>query len=124
VTLVDVWATWCGPCKKSFPKLQDLNNKYKPLGLQIIAVSQDESSNVGQIPAFMDATGAKFDVCWDDDNAIANAFTSAGAAKADSGMPFSYVLDKKGVVRFSHTGYRDGEEEQVEKEIKQLLDEK
>ena len=45
VTIVDFWATWCEPCKKSFPKLQELYVKYKASGLEIVAVSVDDEKN-------------------------------------------------------------------------------
>ena len=60
VTIVDFWATWCGPCQKSFPKLQELYVKYKASGLEIVAVSVDEEGDKGKIPDFVKTAGAKF----------------------------------------------------------------
>src|SRR5215212_6740729 len=53
VTLVDLWATWCEPCKKSFPKYQELYVKYKASGLEIVAVSVDEDETKKEIPSFI-----------------------------------------------------------------------
>jgi thiol-disulfide isomerase/thioredoxin len=66
VLIVDFWATWCEPCKKSFPKLQDLYVKYKASGVEIVAVSEDDE-NEG-IPSFGSSFGAKFPLVWDDGN--------------------------------------------------------
>jgi peroxiredoxin len=114
VVLVDFWGTFCEPCKKSFPKLQDLNTKYGASGLQIVGISEDESDDKDKIPGFADTYGAKFALGWDEDKSIAKAY------KPET-MPSSFIIDKKGVIRFAHVGYHDGEEVEVEKEIQQLL---
>lgn len=112
VTIVDFWATWCEPCKKSFPKYQELYVKYKASGLEIVAVSVDDEK--GSIPAFAKSHGAKFPVGWDNGKKIADQYKPEN-------MPTAYVIDKNGVVKFIHKGYHDGEEKELEKEIKSLL---
>jgi cytochrome c biogenesis protein CcmG/thiol:disulfide interchange protein DsbE len=114
VVLVDFWGTFCEPCKKSFPKLQDLNTKYSASGLRIVGISEDESDDKDKIPGFATSYGAKFTLGWDEDKSIAKSY------KPET-MPSSFIIDKKGVVRYAHVGYHDGEEVQVEKEIKELL---
>ena len=112
VAIVDFWATWCEPCKKSFPKLQELNVKYKASGLEIVAISEDDE-NQG-IPEFGTTYGAKFPLLWDDGKAIAGKWQPKS-------MPATFIVDRKGVVRFVHLGYHDGEEAEIEKEVKSLL---
>jgi peroxiredoxin len=114
VVLVDFWGTYCEPCKKSFPKLQDLNTKYGASGLQIVGISEDEVDDKDKIPGFADTYGAKFALGWDEDKSIAKAY------KPET-MPSSFIIDKKGIVRYAHVGYHDGEEVEVEKEIQELL---
>ncbi|MFO0676729.1 MAG: TlpA disulfide reductase family protein [Polyangiaceae bacterium] len=112
VVLVDFWATWCEPCKKSFPKLQDLNVKYKAQGLVIVGVSQDEEKD--GIAEFGKTYGAEFNLGWDKGKDIAKKWSPPN-------MPSSFLVDKKGVVRQVHLGFRDGDEDKLEKEIKELL---
>jgi cytochrome c biogenesis protein CcmG, thiol:disulfide interchange protein DsbE len=114
VVLVDFWGTFCEPCKKSFPKLQDLNTKYAASGLLIVGISEDESDDKDKIPGFAGTYGAKFACGWDEDKSIARSYKPQT-------MPSSFIIDKKGVVRFAHVGYHDGEEVDIEKEIKELL---
>ena len=115
VTLVDLWATWCEPCKKSFPKYQELYVKYKASGLEVLAVSLDEDAKKTEIQSFAKSHGdAKFPVGWDDTKAVGKCFSPQS-------MPTAYIIDKKGVLRFVHNGYHDGEEREIEKEIKELL---
>lgn len=112
VTLVDFWATWCEPCKKSFPKYQDLYTKYKASGLEIAAVSVDDEK--GGIPDFAKTHGAKFPVGWDEGHKIADQYKPEN-------MPSLYIIGKDGMVKHVHKGYHDGEESEVDKEIKELL---
>jgi peroxiredoxin len=114
VVLVDFWGTFCEPCKKSFPKLQDLNTKYAASGLRIVGISEDDADEKESIPGFANTYGAKFAVGWDEDKSIAKSY------KPET-MPTSFLIDKNGVVRYAHVGYHDGEELVVEKEIKELL---
>ncbi len=114
VVLVDFWGTFCTPCKSSFPKLQALNAKYAGAGLQILGISEDEAEDKGKIPAFASAYGAKFAIGWDEDRSISQRYQPET-------MPSSFLIDKKGVVRFTHVGYRGGDEVQIEKEIQELL---
>ncbi len=114
VVLVDFWGTFCEPCKKSFPKLQDLHSKYAASGLRIVGISEDEGDDKGSIPGFASAYGAKFTLGWDEDKSVARSYKPPT-------MPSSFLIDKNGVVRYAHVGFHDGEEVEVEKEIKELL---
>lgn len=114
VVLLDFWGTFCEPCKKSFPKLQDLYTKYGDSGLRIVGVSEDEPDDKDKIPDFASTYGAKFTLGWDRDKNVAHSY------KPET-MPSSFLIDKNGVVRFAHVGYHDGEEVEIEKEIKELL---
>jgi peroxiredoxin len=112
VVLVDFWATWCEPCKKSFPKLEELRVKYASAGVEIAAISEDDEAN--GVKEFGANHGAKFPLLWDKDKSIANKWHPPN-------MPSSFIVDKKGVVRFVHLGYHDGEEKEIESELKGLL---
>jgi peroxiredoxin len=112
VLIVDFWATWCEPCKKSFPKLEDLYVKFKTSGMDLIAVSEDDENS--GLTDFGATFGAKFPLVWDSGKAIAGKWQPKS-------MPSTFIVDKKGIVRFVHLGYHDGEEVEIEKEVKSLL---
>jgi peroxiredoxin len=113
VVIVDFWGTFCEPCKKSFPKLQALSSKYEGR-LRVIGISEDEEDDKDKITPFVEKYGAKFPVAWDGDKAIARKY------KPET-MPSSFLIDKDGVVRFAHVGFHDGEEVEVDQEIRQLM---
>jgi peroxiredoxin len=114
VVLLDFWGTFCTPCKSSFPKLQQLNAKYGASGLQVVGISEDEPEDKGKIPSFASTYGARFAIGWDQDRSISDRY------KPET-MPSSFLIDKRGVVRFAHVGYRAGDELEIEKEVQDLL---
>lgn len=110
--LLNFWATWCEPCKKSFPKLQSVYTKYKGQ-LEIVAISEDDENS--GLKEFGDAHGSvKFPLLWDDGKAIA-------AKWKPPTMPCTFIVDKTGVVKFVHVGYHDGAEDVIEKQVKSLI---
>jgi cytochrome c biogenesis protein CcmG, thiol:disulfide interchange protein DsbE len=112
VAVVDFWATWCEPCKKSFPKLEALNTKYESSGVRIVGVSEDDDSS--GIRDFAANLGAKFPLVWDEDKNIASKWKPKA-------MPSTFILDRSGMIRFVHLGYHDNEDAIIEREIKSLL---
>jgi cytochrome c biogenesis protein CcmG/thiol:disulfide interchange protein DsbE len=112
VVIVDFWASWCGPCKEEMPVLEKLWGKYKGEGLVVVAVSVDKEA--GNIKKFLQKTRVSFPVVHDAEHAVSGRFSPPR-------MPSSYVLDRKGIVRFVHEGYRSGDAAKFEKEVKKLL---
>jgi len=113
VVVVDFWASWCGPCKESFPAMNDLQKKYSDRGLLIVAVNVDEARK--DMDEFLKANPAGFTVVRDAAQAL--------VAKANVGtMPSSFILDRQGKVRFVHSGFHgDKTRKQYEEEIESLL---
>jgi thiol-disulfide isomerase/thioredoxin len=95
VTLVNVWATWCGPCRQEIPSLQALYQTLGPKGLKIAAVSVDTIAS-DSVTAFMKQFGVTFDVLHDRER---NIQTTYGSEK----FPESFLIDKQGnVVRIDY----------------------
>jgi thiol-disulfide isomerase/thioredoxin len=111
--LVDFWASWCGPCKASFPVLNRLQAKYAAKGLVIIGIGVDEEASAYK--AFAGKMGASFPLVHDSAHQAAAFFKPAS-------MPSSYLVDCKGVIRYAHTGFH-GEKTEAEytSEIEALL---
>jgi cytochrome c biogenesis protein CcmG, thiol:disulfide interchange protein DsbE len=112
VVVVDFWGTFCEPCKKSFPKLQALYSKYKGSGVTVVGISEDDDKD--GIAAFGGSYGAKFPLVWDESHSAAGKWNPGS-------MPATFIVDRKGVVRFFHQGYREGDELEIEQQVKSLL---
>jgi thiol-disulfide isomerase/thioredoxin len=113
VVLIDFWASWCGPCKASFPCFTRLHNKYASKGLIIIAIGVDEDTN--KYKAFVAKNKAPFFLVHDRAHKAAAFFNPPT-------MPTSYLVDRKGVIRYIHKGYKGRKSESMyEKQINVLL---
>ena len=111
VVIIDFWATWCAPCKESFPAYQRMIDKFGG-GLVVVGVSVDDDPK--GIAGFRSATGVKFPLVWDEGQA------AAGAYKPGT-MPTSFILDKNGIVQFVHQGFRTGDASAIEEHVQSLL---
>lgn len=111
VAIVDFWATWCDPCKDSFPHYQVLAERHRG-SLVMVGISTDEDPS--GISDFARQTGAKFPLAWDEGGAVARSYDPET-------MPTAYILDKNGIVRFVHVGFHSGDEKQIEQEVQSLL---
>ena len=96
IILIDFWASWCGPCRKSFPILNELHRKYGPRGLVIIGISVDEKE--ADYRKFASKMKASFPLIHDSAHKAAAAFNLPA-------MPMSYIVDSKGIVRYIHKGF-------------------
>jgi cytochrome c biogenesis protein CcmG, thiol:disulfide interchange protein DsbE len=109
--LVDFWATWCEPCRASFPRYEALAKKYGDR-LAIVGISEDDDPD--GIASFARDTGVTFVLAWDRDKAVAGAYRP-------SAMPTTYLVDGNGLVRYVHAGYRHGDEAILESRIEDIL---
>ena len=115
VVLIDFWASWCDPCKESFPVMDDLQKRYGPKGLVIIAVNVDEDRQEMEDFLKKHAPSPSFTLVRD---ATQKLVEKAGIAT----MPGSFLLDRQGKVRFVHNGYRGPEtKKKYEQEIESLV---
>lgn len=112
VLYIDFWASWCPPCLKSFPFLNELEQDLKDQGLQVIAINLDESSEDAK--AFLAKTPAQFIVAADSNEQCARSFDVQA-------MPSSYLIDRNGIIRHIQLGFRSGEAKELRALVEQLL---
>lgn len=113
VVVLDFWASWCGPCKESFPAMEDLQKKYGAKGLVVLAVNVDEKA--ADMKDFLKDHPATFTIVHDATKKL------VGTANISS-MPTSYVIGKDGKVFSIHKGFHGKDTiKQYEAEIEKLL---
>jgi thiol-disulfide isomerase/thioredoxin len=111
VVYLDFWASWCGPCKQSFPWMNKLQEQYGRDGLEIVAVSLDTSRKDAE--KFLEKIPANFDVAFDERGQTAQIYK----LKA---MPSSFLIDRDGKLVHKSIGYRNEEKKVIEAKIQQL----
>ena len=114
VTIVNIWATWCSPCRAEMPSLQQLAQDLGPAGLKVVAVSIDNPRMEQPIRDFAKEFGLTFDILYD----------AAGAIQSDyqtTGVPETFVIGKDGVIRKRVVGGSDWSAEPEKALIRQLL---
>ena len=112
VVYVDFWASWCGPCRESFPWMKKMQQQYGKDGLVIIAINVDQDKKLAD--KFLSEFKPEFNVLFDKDGTLAADFKV-------SSMPSSYVLDREGKPRFKHKGFHLDKQSQYEAELNSLL---
>ena len=113
VVIVDFFASWCGPCKDSFPAMQELHEKFGGKGLVILAVNLDKKAE--DMKEFLSKHTATFPIVRDGANALVKEVKIAT-------MPSSFILDRTGKVRFIHRGFKgDKTKEEYLQQISELL---
>lgn len=112
VSYVDFWASWCGPCRESFPFLNQMNKELGGKGLRIVGVNLDE--NRQDAVNFLQQVPAEFTVAVADNTQCPEQF-------GVEAMPTSFLIDKKGVVRHVHKGFRAEDRAELRRLVETLL---
>jgi peroxiredoxin len=114
VVLLNFWASWCGACRQAMPALNDIYEKYRHVGLVMLSVNLDEEAHRAHDMA--SSLKIRFPVLLDDRKIASQAF------KVDN-MPLTVLIDREGVVRFTHVGYNAGDESKILAPLRKLLNE-
>ncbi len=109
---VDFWASWCEPCRRSFPWLNQMQARYAPQGLEVIGINLDSDKAAAQ--KFLREVPAHFTLKFDPEGKVATKFDVQA-------MPSSFLLDASGNVVASHLGFRLTDTAQYEAQIKKAL---
>jgi thiol-disulfide isomerase/thioredoxin len=112
VVYLDFWASWCKPCQKSFPWMNNLMAKYPAENFTVITINLDAESEA--MHQFLGKVKADFDIYHDPSGQIAEQFKVEG-------MPTSYLIDASGKVVKKHIGFYTKHVDKYEREIEELL---
>ncbi len=112
VVMINFWASWCGPCRKEMPLLDQLYQRYHPMGFTILGVNVEEDSK--EALRLLKEIPVTFPILFDRDNSVSEAYELVA-------MPTTVLVDRDGNMRFVHLGYLPGYEREYETQIKALI---
>jgi len=112
VVMLDFWATWCPPCVKAIPELIALHEKYKARGFEVIGISMDQS--VADVKYFVNDRNITYTILMSDDKVEKQYGVIT--------IPVTFMIDRSGKVVKKHLGFASGVGEQMEKDIRLLLE--
>jgi cytochrome c biogenesis protein CcmG/thiol:disulfide interchange protein DsbE len=112
VVYLDFWASWCAPCRQSFPWMESMRKAYDTQGLTVLAINVDHDR--ADADRFLQQFHPGFDVRFDPQGVWAEQYKV-------SGMPTSIIIDRHGIVSFKHVGFWPEDSKVSAQEIRQLL---
>jgi thiol-disulfide isomerase/thioredoxin len=115
VVYLDFWASWCNPCRQSFPWMNQIQSIYAQKGLVVIGVNVDHDPELAK--EFLQANFPQFKIVYDSGGKIAGAFNFKN-------MPSSFLIGRDGKIRYVHSGFFPSQERAYVSDIVTLLNEK
>lgn len=114
VVMLNFWASWCGPCRKEMPLLEEMHKKYGKQGFALLGVNVDAES--GDAEKLLKTIQVSFPILFDKESKVSQLYNV-------NAMPSSVFIDRKGNLRALHRGYKDGDENEYLNQIRSLLKE-
>jgi peroxiredoxin len=112
VVMINFWATWCGPCRQEMPLLESIHKKYNKMGFTMLGVNVEPDASKAE--DWLKSTPVSFPILFDTKSEVSKMY-------AVSGMPSTVIIDRKGNVRVIHRGYKPGDENSYQDNIRKLV---
>jgi peroxiredoxin len=112
VVLINFWASWCGPCRQEMPLLDRLHHRYEDTGFAVLGINVEGDSDSAQ--EIVDKTKVTFPILIDDGQKVSELYSLEA-------MPSTVVVDRDGVIRYIHLGYKPGDEAKYVEVVKALI---
>jgi thiol-disulfide isomerase/thioredoxin len=112
VVLLNFWASWCGPCREEMPLLDEIHQRYEPLGFTVLGVNVEEDSRAAK--ALLEQIPVSFPILFDSQSTVSKLYDV-------SAMPSTVLIDRDGNMRYLHRGYKPGYEQQYTQQVRALV---
>ncbi|MGB0881466.1 MAG: TlpA family protein disulfide reductase [Vicingaceae bacterium] len=112
--IINFWATWCTPCKRELNNIADVYDDWvEETGVKLIAVSIDDTRNAGKVAPYVNGKGWDYEVYIDSNQDFQRAI-------GFQNPPYTAVVDGKGQIVWTHSGYKDGDEDELLEVVKKV----
>ena len=115
LTVLDFWATWCGPCVRSIPQLVKISEDYKDKGVSLIGINEDGPRNLSKVKPFVRTRRVNYTVVADTEGSMLQDLNV-------SALPTLLIFNAEGKELFRHEGFFPGDESLIREELERLLD--
>lgn len=112
--LISFWATWCKPCIEELPEIEKIYDELKDQGLKAFAISVDGERSVAKVEPFVKAKKLSIPVLLDTNSDVARIYYATT-------VPFTVIIDSKGEIVYSHSGYKKGDEIHLKAKLVEIL---
>lgn len=116
VIMLSFWATWCEKCKAHFPVLNNIYLKYRDQGFTLLSINTEDADDLKKVRKWLKGRRVAYPILLDNTHTVADKYEVAD-------MPSTYLLDRDGHLRFVHNGFEEGYEDEVLKQVRELMDE-
>jgi len=114
VVMLNFWASWCGPCRKEMPLLDEMSKRYSAAGFVLYGVNVEEDNTDAK--KIIKDLGVSFPILYDTESKASSLYNV-------DAMPTTVVIDKKGEIRYINRGYKAGDENKYRDQIRELIKE-
>lgn len=116
VTVISFWATWCSPCKRELDAIMDVYPDWQDeYDVQLLAITIDDARSLAKVPALVETKGWEYTVLADVKRELQKSLNFQT-------VPQTFLIDKKGEIVYTHSGYSPGDEYELEDEIKKIAE--
>ena len=112
--LIDLWATWCVPCKKLMRYLNEYHQKYSNRGFKVLMINTDTPRSIGKVKSYIRSQGFQFSVALDPNKVLSKKLNGIV-------MPTTILVSDKGKIIWRHQGFNLGEETLIQSKIESIL---
>ena len=112
VVLINFWASWCGPCRQEMPVLSELHDKYHALGFTVLGVNVEADTRKAR--KLLQDLPVSFPVVFDSDSVVSKQYNVVA-------MPSTVLVDRDGIMRYLHKGYKPGLEDVYQQQVRDLV---
>lgn len=114
LTIVSFWATWCSPCKKELDALKEFYPEWRKMGIELVAVTIDDAQALNKVKPIVSQKGWDYTILSDVNKDMLRLLNFQS-------IPQTFVVDPKGNILYSHSGYTPGDEYELDKKLKGFL---
>lgn len=114
ITIISFWATWCKPCQKELNTISEVYEDWQDeYNCELVAVSIDDSRDAPKVKPYASGQGWEYEVLLDKNQELKRALNFRS-------VPYVIIVDANGNIVYKHSGYQDGDEEELEAKLKEL----